>query len=85
MADPEAAYDPAAPRGEMTIGEQSSTYRAFDGLVRWGSLAIASLLLFLVLMFCTRVGFIGAAAPVAILLVAGAVFLRSKPPSIDTL
>ena len=87
MAEPHAT--PAAPadaaRGDMEIGEHRSTYRAFDGLVRFGSLAIAGLVLFLTLQFCTAAGFIGAAVPTVILWVAGAVFLRKQPASIDTL
>ena len=85
MSDPDVAYDPKAPRGEMAIPEQSSTYRAFDGLVRWGSLGVAALILFLTLNFCTRAGFFGALIPSVILVGAGVAFLRSKPPSIDTL
>lgn len=77
--EPETDYE----RGDMEIGEHRSTYRAFDGLVRYGSLGVASLLLFLTLKFCTALGFIGAAVPVVILLVAGIVFLRSKPASVD--
>ncbi len=77
----DAAYD----RGDMEIGEHRSTYRAFDGLVRFGGLAVAGLILFLTLMFCTRVGFIGAAAPTVILLIAGGIFLRKQPASVDTL
>ena len=84
MAEPTSA--PSATdysRGEMEINEHRSTYRAFDGLVRFGSLGVAGLLLFLTLNFCTRIGFIGAAVPTAILLIAGAVFLRNKPASVD--
>lgn len=66
----------------MDITEQASTYRAFDGLVRWGSLAVAGIVLFLTLLCCTKAGFFGAAIPTAILLVAGFLFLRS-PTSID--
>ena len=87
MAEPHAAHahDAAHDVDAMEINEQRSTYRAFDGLLRFGSLGVASLLLFLTLMFCTRVGFIGAVVPVLIVLVAGIFVLRSKPASIDTL
>lgn len=37
--------------GTMTIEEQTSTYSLFMNLAKWGSLAIAALLLFLVLWF----------------------------------
>ena len=86
MADSHADPDTTDyARGDMEIGEHRSTYRAFDGLVRYGSLGVAGLILFLSILFCTRAGFLGAAAPTAILLIAGAVFLRNKPASVDTL
>lgn len=80
-AEPHAAPD----AGSMDVTEQRSTYRVFDFLVRWGSLGVASALLFLTLLFCTAVGFFGAAIPTVILLVAGIVVLRKAPMSIDTL
>lgn len=79
-AQTDAAPDSQAP---MEICEQRSTYRVFDGLVRWGSLAVAGLVLFLTILFCTRAGFFGAAAPTFILVVAGVVALRKQPASID--
>ena len=86
MAEPHAAPDPTDyARGDMEIAEHRSTYRAFDGLVRFGSLGLAGLLLFLTLLFCTAIGFIGAAVPTVVLLVAGGIFLRKKPASVDTL
>ena len=85
MAEPHAAHPDDASTDAMEIDEQRSTYRAFDSLVRFGSLGVAALLLFLTLNFCTRVGFIGAAVPTVILLGAGLVFLRAKPASVDTL
>ena len=87
MAEPHAAHsdDAAYTRGEMQIVEHKATYKAFDVLLRYGSLAIAVLVLFLTLMFCTGVGFIGAAAPAVILLAIGLVVLRKAPPSTETL
>ena len=76
--------EPTAPHSEsMDITEQTSTYHVFDGLVRWGGLAVASLVLFLTLLCCTAVGFIGALVPVAILVAAGVWFLRA-PTSLET-
>jgi len=40
-------------RGEMDIQEQEATFAMFNGLTKWGSLAITSLLVWLVLWFCT--------------------------------
>jgi uncharacterized membrane protein YjfL (UPF0719 family) len=69
-------------RGEMDIHEQSATYAAFGNMAKWGSLAIAVLLLTITLWFCTprrlrrrRDSRNRAAA------VLGVVFLREKPAS----
>ena len=40
-------------RGDMDIHEQTSTYHLFVMLTKWGSLSLAALLVFLVLVFCT--------------------------------
>jgi membrane protein implicated in regulation of membrane protease activity len=65
-------------RGEMDIHEQVNTYKAFLTLAKWGSLAIISGVLFFVLLFCTKAGFIGAAATVVILVALSVLFLREK-------
>ncbi len=78
-AQPHASDDTAS----MEITEQRSTYRVFDGLVRWGSLGVAALLLFLTLLFCTRVGFFGALVPTGVMVIAGVVALRKPPTSLD--
>ena len=68
------ADSPAA----MEIAEQVSTYRAFNGLVKWGSLGLATLLLFLVLAFCTKAGPFAAALASLIMLGLGSVAFRAK-------
>jgi len=65
-------------RGEMDIHEQASTYHLFVMLTKWGSLATASLLVFLVLVFCTPTSFIGALAVGVVMSVLGFVVLRDK-------
>jgi hypothetical protein len=65
-------------RGEMDIHEQVSTYDAFMGLTKWGSLAIAVALVMLVIWFCTPAGFIGGLIPGVVLTVAGIFLLRTK-------
>ena len=75
---PEGAQTPA----EMEITEQVSTYRAFNGMAKWGSLAIAALVLFLVLCFCTPAGF-WPAAIVSLLLVAVGIFALRKKVAAD--
>jgi hypothetical protein len=63
-------------RGEMDIAEQVSTFNFVMGMTKWGSLAIASLLAFFVLWFCTPAGFMGAAATAVVLLVLGVLLLK---------
>ena len=66
-------------RGEMDIQEQESTFQLVMGMTKWGSLVLASLLLFLVLWFCTPAGFVSGFVSGAVLLGLGIVLLRSKP------
>ncbi|WGM31945.1 aa3-type cytochrome c oxidase subunit IV [Brevundimonas sp. NIBR11] len=63
--------------GEMTIEEQSATYSLFMNMAKWGSLAIASLLLFLVLWFQPGGSFIAGLIAAVVLAVAGGFFLKS--------
>ena len=64
--------------GAMDIREQRSTYDFFMGLTKWGSLAVAALLLFLTLAFCTPTGVGGAIVVSAIVLALGAWVLRKR-------
>jgi len=66
-------------RGEMDIQEQESTFQLVMGMTKWGSLVLASFLLFLVLWFCTPAGFVSGFVSGAVLLGLGIVLLRSKP------
>lgn len=63
-------------RGDMDIHEQTSTYHLFVMLAKWGSLALAALLIFLVLAFCTQTSFLGSLAVGVIVSVAGYFVLR---------
>lgn len=63
-------------RGDMDIHEQAKTYEFVMALTKWGSLAVAVLVLFLVLWFCTGAGFVGALATAVVVAVLGGVFLR---------
>jgi thiamine transporter ThiT len=65
--------------GDQNITEQVATYHLFGGLSKWGSLAVAVLVLMLTLWFCLGAGFLGGLLPGLALLVLGVVFLRSKP------
>lgn len=66
-------------RGDMDISEQVATFNLFNGMTKWGSLSLASLMLLLVLWFCTPAGFPGAFISAAVLAALGVVFLREKP------
>ena len=68
-------------RGTMEIDEQKATFDIFIGLVKWGSLLIAALLLFLSVWFGTEAGFLGAALPAVVVFVGGWFLLRKKNQS----
>ena len=63
-------------RGDMDIHEQTATYHLFVMMAKWGSLALAALLIFLVLAFCTPTSFLGALGVGVIVVVAGFFVLR---------
>jgi len=63
-------------RGDMDIHEQVATFHLVMGITKWGSLIIASSLLFFTLWFCTPTGFLGAFVSGAVVLALGIVFLR---------
>ncbi len=65
--------------GDMPIAEQQASYQLFMGLTKWGSLALAVLILALTLWFCVGVGFFGGAIPAFVVLALGIWFLREKP------
>ena len=65
--------------GDQNISEQVATYHLFGGLSKWGSLAVATLVLMLTLWFCLGAGFLGGLIPGAVLAALGVTFLRSKP------
>jgi hypothetical protein len=63
-------------RGDMDIQEQVSTFHLVMGMTKWGSLAIGTLLLFLVLWFCTPAGFMGGLITGVVVLALGISVLR---------
>jgi len=79
MADPHhaEAHDDYV-RGSQEISEQASTFTLFMGLAKWGSLATAVSILFLVLWFQPGGSFIAGAIAAIVLLVVGIFALRSK-------
>jgi hypothetical protein len=66
-------------RGEMDISEQVATFHLFNGMTKWGSLALAALLVLLVLWFCTPAGFLAGFVSAVIVTAIGIVVLREKP------
>jgi sugar phosphate permease len=66
--------------GKMDIHQNASTYALFGNLTKWGSLAVAVALVFLVLLTCVpSAGFMTAAIVAIVLAVLGWVFLKKKP------
>ena len=68
-------------RGEMDIHEQSATFEGFGKFTKWGSLAIATLLLTITVWFCTAAGPLAAFGAGIVLAVLGFLALREKPAS----
>lgn len=66
-------------RGEMDIQEHAATYEIFLGMTKWGSLAVAAIVLALTLWFCTPAGFFGGVIPALALVAVGVFVLRDKP------
>ena len=66
-------------RGDMDISEHTATFNGFIALSKWGSLAIAVGLVFLVLIFCAHAGFFQAAGAAIVVAVIGGFLLRDKP------
>ena len=64
-------------RGSMTINEQVATWALVQGLFKWGSLAIAAILVFLVLAFQHGGSIMGGLGAGIVLFAVGFVFLRS--------
>lgn len=65
--------------GDQDIRAQVATYRLFGALMKWGSLAVAVLIVTLVVWFCVGAGFLSGLFAGLVVLLAGAVFLRSRP------
>lgn len=74
MAGPASDYH----RGEMDVTEQVSTFHLIMGITKWGSLVLASFLLFIVIWFCTTAGFVSGFITGAVVLVLGFLMLREK-------
>ena len=73
-----AAFEQHQSHGAMDIAEQAATFAMFNSMTKWGSLFVATLLLFLTLWFCTGAGFGGAAVTAVIVVALGVALLRSR-------
>jgi hypothetical protein len=65
--------------GQMDITEHTASFDLFVKFTKWGSLAVAVMVLWATLTFCTSTGFIGAVVAAVVLLAAGVYLLREKP------
>jgi hypothetical protein len=65
--------------GQMDVAEQTASFDLFVKFTKWGSLAVAVMVLWATLTFCTSTGFLGAVVAALILLAAGVYLLREKP------
>ena len=72
MAEPASEYH----HGQMDVHAQAATFSAFVKLTKWGSLALAALLVALVSWFCTKGGFLPGAFGFVVVLIGGIVVLR---------
>lgn len=86
MADLDHATDADANaeayvHGTMTIHEQVETWALVQNLFKWGSLAIASILLFLTIWFQPNGSFIGGLLAGLFVAAAGWFFLKGGKPA----
>ena len=63
--------------GHMDIRQNEASFHVFVLMAKWGSLAVAVLVLFATLWFCTDAGFWGGSIAAVILAVLGTLFLRA--------
>ena len=64
--------------GEMDVHAQQAAFNAFVKLTKWGSLALAAILVFLILWFATKAGFITAAIAGLVVTFVGIAVLRER-------
>jgi hypothetical protein len=65
--------------GQMDIHQNQASFDIFVRMTKWGSLAVAVIVLYATLAFCTETGWAAAIIPALILLLLGVIFLKSKP------
>jgi len=67
--------------GEMDIHQHRGTYELFGNLTKWGSLHLAVVLVFLVILTCTKLGLISAFVLALIVGLVGFFMLKKKAGS----
>jgi hypothetical protein len=75
MAEPAIDYH----RGEQDIHEQQATFELVMSATKWSIVALAALISFLALWFCTAAGFFNAFLVAVVITVVGIVALRERP------
>ena len=65
--------------GEMDVHQQQHSYELFTSLTKWLSLHLAVVLTFLVLLTCTKTGFIGSLIAAVVVAAVGWFMLKKKP------
>jgi len=65
--------------GHMDVRQQQGSFDIFVKLTKWGSLAVAVVVLAATIWFCTDLGFVAGAVPSLVVLALGIFFLREKP------
>jgi|GEM_PF-607678 len=67
-------------KGEMDIHEQRASYALFGNITKWGSLIVATGILFFVIWFAVSgAGFLPAAITAIIVAIIGFFILKEKP------
>ncbi len=64
--------------GHMDVARHRDMYQLFNVLLNWGGLAVATILIFLVLLLCVHAGFLPSAI-VAVVVCGAGVFWLSRP------
>ena len=64
--------------GHMDIHQQQASFEGFVKMTKWGSLAVAVILVFSTLMFCTPTGFLGSVIPAVVVAALGIFLLRDS-------
>ena len=65
-------------RGEMDIHQHQHSFSLFVSMTKWGSYVLAVVLSFVIILTCTKMGFITALVVAAVIAVVGWLLLQKK-------